>query len=487
MGVQGQDRIGGNQISQGNVILQGMQAIAEDTQTELQAEKVSSQRAFIEDQADMVNPAVAARVTARQKPIKARVPKAEQTKEAAEERRLIPVDDLKEMAGQFQQRTKGELDAKLLLLLREYVQDQDSPEDILRKLQEMFAGADPALLDEALNFLLEASQGELKEKVQQAKELLHQRFARDVDAGRNIGDAAATASDQGLGTPTEMRDLYRNVTERLRDASTLFEELSRKWAYNDLKKVIKFLFNSLGGDLRSNGPSIPRGLLHNLVNEARALQAILGVYAFFKGRMGLMGKMFKQQGLNMPSQLGFEEMAKQFMSLVNDRYPSEEKVLNTAQRLGVDKWIRAKIIVLMQLRDAIREVARERIYRSLQDRDKLYESIILALENLEDELQELEELESEEAIVAPELTLEVNKMEAKEGEMLTFQGRVTGGTQPYTYYWQWADDPAWRIGPPVMTCQMPGGYSSHIPMMAMIRDEKERSSKTAIVKIKRMQ
>lgn len=483
MSIQGQDRIGSDR---GNITLQGMQEVAEDTATELQAEKVSSQRTFLEGQEEMVNPAAAARVAARQKPIKARVPKTEKAKEAAEERRLIPVEAMKEAAAQFQQRSRGELDAKLLMLLREYIKDQDTPEDILKKVQEMFVDADPALLDEALSFLVETTQGDLQEKVKAAKELLHQRFGREVDAGHNIADAAAQAADQGLGTPTEMRGLYKNVTEHLRDAPTLFDELSKKWPYEELKKVIKFLFTSLGGDLRSEGPSIPRGLLHNLVNEARVLQAILGVYAFFKGRMGLMGKMFKQQSIPMPSQLSFEEMAKQFMALVNDRYPSEEKLLNTAKRLGVDKWIRAKIIVLMQLRDAIREVARERIYRSLQDRDKLYEAIILTLENLEDELQELEELEAEESLTAPELTINVNRNEAREGELITFQAHVTGGSQPYTYCWQWADAPSWQLGPSVQTCQMPGGYSAYIPMMAMIRDDKERSSKTVIVKIKRM-
>ena len=471
-------------VGQGNVTIEEMKEVGAETTSELQAEKVSSQRSFMESAEEMINPAAILRASEKaEKSIKARVPtRAEQVKEEAEERQLVPIETI---ANNYQQKSKGELPATLLKALREYINDEDSAEDIMRKLEETLAGSDPALLDEALNFLLETTDGALQDKVKEAKELLHQRFARDVDAGHNIADAAATAADQGLGTPTEMRSLYRNVTEQLRDAPTLFDELSKKWSYEELKKVIKFLFNSLGGDLRSNGPSIERGLLHNLVNEARALQAILGVYAFFKSRMGLMGKMFRQQSIPMPSQLKFEEMAKQFMALVNDRYPSEEKLLNTTQRLGVDKWIRAKIIVLMQLRDAIREVARERIYRSLQDRDKLYEAIILTLENLEDELQELEEMEADSEILAPELAVQVNRQEAKEGEMLTFQARANGGTQPYTYYWQWADEPSFQIGQPVHTCQMPGGYSVYVPMMVMARDEKDRGSKTVILKIKR--
>ena len=48
----------------------------------------------------------------------------------------------------------------------------------------------------------------------------------------------------------------------------------------------------------------------------------------------------------------------------------------------------AKIIALSQLRDAVREVAVNQIYKSLQHRDELYLAIIEALEELEDQLEE---------------------------------------------------------------------------------------------------
>jgi type III secretion protein W len=84
------------------------------------------------------------------------------------------------------------------------------------------------------------------------------------------------------------------------------------------------------------------------------------------------------------------------MLLVSDRYPSQDKVLQTANRLGIEKWILAKISVLSQLRDSIREVSINQIYRSIQHRDDLFNAIILALEQLEDELEELLEKEEEE-------------------------------------------------------------------------------------------
>lgn len=483
MGVQGREGLGGYR---GNVTLEAMKEVAADEAQELNAERISSQRAFTDNMEEMVNP-FAAKFASRQRPIKVRLSKAQQAKEAGKESRLLPVEALKEAATRFQQQSKGELEAKMLLLLREYVKQGDSAADILKKLQEVFAGKDAAVLDEALNFLLETTDGELQANVKLAQAELQKLYKRDVTAGRNIAEAANQATDEGLGTPTDMRNLYRDVTGNPRDVNTLFEELSGKWAYGELKKVIRFLLSSLGADLRSSGPSIARGLLHRLLTEARTLQAILGVYAFFRGRMRLMNKMFQQQGLPVPPNLTFETMAKQFMALVNDRYPSEEKVLQSAQRLGIDKWLRAKIIVFSQLRDAIREVAKERIYRSLQDRDKLYDAIIIALENLEDELQELEELEEEGVSASPELVVMASKTEASSGEEIVFHARISGGSPPYTLYWQWADDKEWRIGESPYVCRMPETPASYVPMMILTRDTRELGSKTVIIKIKNTQ
>ena len=141
--------------------------------------------------------------------------------------------------------------------------------------------------------------------------------------------------------------------------------------------------------MKSKGSSIPHGLLHRLLTETRSLQAIIGVYRFFRGRMRLVEKMFMQENLDMPDQLTFESIAKEFMEMCADRYPSGSKVLERGVRLGIDKWIQAKIIVLSQMRDAVREVAMSLIFKTLQHRDELYMAILEALEDLEDQLEEL--------------------------------------------------------------------------------------------------
>lgn len=379
--------------SRGNVTLNAMQAVAKDEQQELNAEQLSSKENFLQAQEEAVNP-FAAKFATKQKEIKthkSRVQKAKESGETGET--LRSVNHIKDSAEQFQRRNP-ELRANILALLRDQIKPGDTKEEILKKLSEFYP--DVSLADEALEFLLATTDGELAETVKQAKDEFTKNHAREIAAGRNIGTQAREAAGKGLGSTTSMRDMYREITGNPRDSTTLFEELSTKYAFKDLKKVIDFLLHSLGADMKSKGPSIPRGLLHRLFTETRSLQAILGVYRFFRGRMRLIEKMFNEQNLDMPEELSFESLAKQFMSLAGERYPSSAKVFQTAIKLGIEKWITAKIIVFSQMRDAVREVAMNLIFKSLQHRDELYLAVLEALEDLEDQLEELMEKEENE-------------------------------------------------------------------------------------------
>lgn len=106
--------------------------------------------------------------------------------------------------------------------------------------------------------------------------------------------------------------------------------------------------------------------------------------------------------VKIPPKLTYENIAKEFMTLAEERYPSAEKVLQAAGRLGVES-IEEKIIVISIMRDAVREVAVNKIYRSIQHRDELFNAIIEALEELEDQLDTaLLKEEEEQEIRLPE-------------------------------------------------------------------------------------
>ncbi|MBS0635346.1 MAG: hypothetical protein JSR37_07790 [Verrucomicrobia bacterium] len=309
------------------------------------------------------------------------------------EARIVGVKDSEDAADKFAGQNP-EFKKPILLLLLDKVKNAKSKEEILDILKQFYP--DPTLADEALKFLLETTLGDLKALVEEAKNFHEETYGREIKAGANIAEEVQKYVSAGLGAPTRLRDMYRDITGNPRDPVVLFLEFSDRFPYKELRKVLGFLFHSLGADLKSQGPSIEPGMLSRLLQEVRSLQAVLGVYQFFKARTKLIGFLFEREGMEMPKNLNFELLAKQFVMLLQERYPSGDKVLQMAGKLGIDKWILAKIIVFSQLRDAIREVALNQLYRSVQHRDELYAAILEALESLEEELDEYREIEEEE-------------------------------------------------------------------------------------------
>lgn len=368
-----------------------MSEVGKETSQEIYAEKLTAKSEFRTDLEEMVNP-FAKKIQKKEKPRAAQLSRvSKMLKHGEKADRMEQLRYLQRHADEFEKRNP-ELKAKILLLLREQIKPGDTKEQILKKIFDFYP--DVTLADEVLDFLLETTAGELNKEVQETKEELNETYSREIIAGRNI--SAIAQQSQSLGSPTSLRDLYRDITGTPRDATTLFDELARLYPFKELKKVLKFLFHSIGSDMKAKGPSIPRGQLHNLLQETRTLQAILGVYRFFAGRTRLIRSMFAKEGLKTPEKLNFEMLAKNFMNLCAERYPSADKVLKLAKTMGIDKWLIAQIIIFSQMRDAVREVAMNQIFRSLQHRDELYAAIIEALEDLEDAWQEEEEQQGEE-------------------------------------------------------------------------------------------
>lgn len=321
-----------------------------------------------------------------------RAAKEEAEKADHKEQIVQQVQRAEEISEQFS-RKNPEFQARSLLLLLTRIAQNDTKEEILRKVLEMYP--DHSLADEALDFLLRATEGNLAKEVRRAKEDLNAQFGREVKAGKNISEQAREFSKLGLGSPMGLRNLYREVTGNPRDANTLFNELTTKFNYDRMKTVVDFLLHSMGSDLKAKGPSIDRGELYRLLTESRKLQGILGVFRFFKSRMNLILAAFERQGLQVPMRLGFEALAKQFMKALQERYPSADKILQLGAQLGISEELLAQVIVYTQMRDAIRQTA-PRLFRSDQHRQDMLNAFIDAIEDLDEQLEEEDEEEDKE-------------------------------------------------------------------------------------------
>lgn len=81
------------------------------------------------------------------------------------------------------------------------------------------------------------------------------------------------------------------------------------------------------------------------------------------------------------------DVSQQFMGLAAERFPSSEKVIQAASKAGA-QTIEDKITMITQMRDAVRQVSLLHIFRSVQHRDELFNAILEALSDLEDQLEE---------------------------------------------------------------------------------------------------
>ena len=316
----------------------------------------------------------------------------ESEKTEKEDKKILEVKRVEEVSEQYQRKNPLEIQARSLVLLRSRISAKDSKEQILKKVLELYP--DYSLADEALDFLLETSDAELAQLVTQAKEDLNRLYGREVRAGKNIKETAQEFSKQGLGSPTALRDLYREITGNPRDAGTLFSELTSNFDFEKMKTVIDFILHSLGSDLKAKGPSISRAELHRLMTEGRSMQAILGVYRFFKSRMQLIQSAFEREGLTLSGRINFELLAKTFMKFLQERYPTADKVIQLGYQLGLSEEEIAEIIIFTQMRDAIRQVA-PKLFRSEQHRQDVFLSFIEAIEELDEELEKESEEEEE--------------------------------------------------------------------------------------------
>ncbi len=306
---------------------------------------------------------------------------------------VVPIEKVEEVSEDFHRKNQ-ELQQRTLLLLRSRLSSKDSAEDVLKKVREFYQ--DASLADEALDFLIETSRGRIQDVVREAKENLNKSFQREIKAGKNIFTQSQAFAAKGIGEPTSLRDLYRDITGNPREAAALFEELTNNYPFDKLKTVINFILHSLGADMKAKGSSISRPELSRLFTETKSMQAILGVFRFFLSRMRMMTSSFAREGMALPSTITFEGLAKAFMRFLQERYPSVDKALQLAAQFGLDKKIAAQIILYVQFRDAMRQISLK-LFRDERQKQEFLLCFMDTLEELEEQLEkELEEEEEKE-------------------------------------------------------------------------------------------
>jgi len=290
--------------------------------------------------------------------------------------------------------THPELNDNVLNMLKGSINPEDDIDTIMNKV--LSAYPDEYLADDALDHLVTTTpqNSTIGRKLYEARAQLNSLYDREIKAGRNMSTQAREFSTKGLGSPTALRDLYKEITGNPKEPADLFDELSKKFNFEKMSNVIKFVLHSLGADMKAKGPSIAPQLLQRLFASARTMQSILGVFSFFRSRLAMIIQMFGRNDLDLPPRLTFELLSKQFVKMLMERYPSADKILKLGVMLGISDEELAQIIIFTQYRDAIRAVS-PRLFKSEKHRHDTLLALLDTLSELEDMLDEDEEDEDD--------------------------------------------------------------------------------------------
>ena len=162
------------------------------------------------------------------------------------------------------------------------------------------------------------------------------------------------------------------------------------------------LFHFIGKTIKAKG--LDKGELGRLNEACKDHQALVGMFkAVGKMNPAILTRMIRSGVVTMAvsrevyhAHINTQTLGKLFMEIIQERYPSREKLLQMAARLvepmGGDRWeaLNLRIAVLTIMRDLVKQVSPTRMYRTIQHRDDLFLAVIEALEDLEDDLDMLE-------------------------------------------------------------------------------------------------
>ena len=224
-------------IQRSTQTLQAMRELQLDAKEQALAQRIASKDALAEILSETTYH-LAGKIRKKEKTLKSHKERIRKNMSLGEKmERMDQLKQNKDTASKFQKENK-ELNAETLLRLREQIKPGDTKEQILAKIKLYYP--DATLSSEVMEFLLETTDGELHRTVLELQGEFNEENAREIAAGKNITEEARAASEKGLGTPTSLRDQYRDLTGSPRDAGTLFDESRKNMSSKTLRKWSTF-------------------------------------------------------------------------------------------------------------------------------------------------------------------------------------------------------------------------------------------------------
>lgn len=247
--------------------------------------------------------------------------------------RIKPPQEIKDLAESFQGKhpqLKGSTALENLKALPGKIKGAKTAKEILDIVVKSYPN-DPALASDIFDFLAEATVGDLKNLVLDAKVDFIQQRQGDISSARNVSNKQQELEEKGM--PATRLDEMATSEGDAKNSLSVFEDFLKKYrSVKDIKVNASSLLHIIGEIPKEQRTTIEPA---NLVNNHKLLHAVQDTIALLN-QMDKVGKNFEKQAsmqeLEAP-QLYTETLAKSLMNIIADPRISPEKVLHHARNV----------------------------------------------------------------------------------------------------------------------------------------------------------
>lgn len=338
-------------ISKTTEMIRAMQQEGLETATEIRTEsQVASQESLIDETKDIT---IMIKDKKPAPPERLRTEKAQRAQESVLVRKEEAdglADGFTKREGNRQFRLDPDQLSRLAQALGKEITEATDNETIIAFVRNtLFTGEhapDVAQIDRTFDFLLEVvrfkmnkATGTQKESLQAilnrvntAKSFYYEANKRDIDIAQKIIDVVDVVVEQGARDTPETISHLRDIINNPQDVPTKLNYYKSKgYTYQEMKQEVDAILSFVGAKFKN--ARIPKGEMSRLMDETRNLQALLQVFRHFKRGMPLARNLFDMNGMKLSPNINFETLSQNFMTMVEDGYPSSQKVLQTISKL----------------------------------------------------------------------------------------------------------------------------------------------------------
>lgn len=216
------------------------------------------------------------------------------------------------------------------------IDPNDSKTAILEKLEAAYPY--PVLVSQALDILAQKSSGNTLEQVKLAKEEISINFGRDIQQMKSSKQVTTELKKVGIyKTPVDFKEEYNQLLTNPKEFHQLNKELKSMVDKSQKQAYLKGLSFVAMTDVNMEGADIDPAKLQVVIDQLRTRYMSVTVSKECEKGFKENQRIAHHDNITLPPQVTPESIEEELLKVTEQRYPSEDHLRQSSERLGFRK------------------------------------------------------------------------------------------------------------------------------------------------------